>query len=397
MDPSDPEDPSYHGFEPSDSAVRAARARGQLVLLVATGAPPWAEADDRPTTAPAGVWKPNPEAFESFATALALRYSGEFATDAGAVPRVDYYQAWEEPNLPDRLQPQWVQGEHGPKAYAPQHYRELLNAFSAGVKSVDPLAEVVAGSTGSIGDDPFGPRMRPLRFMRELLCLSHRTELRPDPCAESASFDVLAHHPINFQYPPSRSASDADDVLVTDFEQVVRTLRAAERLRTIEPGRHPVWATEVGWETDPPDEDHGVSFSRQARYLQDSFYALEQQGAKAILWSQIVDEELGKGMVSGQQSGLFTASGERKPSFEAFRFPFAAERTNKRFVRVWTIPPISGTLSIEASTGQSWRLVGSHQGNVSKPLAFMLELSGQVRLRAVSPEGESSRSDVVPP
>jgi hypothetical protein len=62
-------------------------------------APGWAE--------PSGVahgTTPNPSAFGDFARAAASRYGGSFA----GLPRVRYWQAWNEPNLNLYLKPQWV-------------------------------------------------------------------------------------------------------------------------------------------------------------------------------------------------------------------------------------------------------------------------------------------------
>lgn len=64
-------------------------------------APDYAEGADRPATATPGSWRPDPAAFGAFAEAVARRYSG-----ANGLPRVRYFEAWNEPNLDVYLAPQ---------------------------------------------------------------------------------------------------------------------------------------------------------------------------------------------------------------------------------------------------------------------------------------------------
>jgi Cellulase (glycosyl hydrolase family 5) len=141
--PTNPADPAYH-FGPVDNAVKSASAQGMKVLLTAYDAPPWAEGKHRPSNAPAGTWKPSPKALGQFAQALAKRYSGKFLT----LPRVRYFQAWNEPNLEQYLSPQW----HGKKPASPGIYRNLLNSFYSGVKKSQRSGVVVTGGTAPYGD-----------------------------------------------------------------------------------------------------------------------------------------------------------------------------------------------------------------------------------------------------
>ena len=98
----------------STPAVRDLTSQGLQVLLNITGAPTWAEGPGAPPGAQPGTWRPDPAQFASFATAAALRYDGRFPDPLhpGAfLPRVRYWQAWNEPNLDYYLSPQWT---HGP-------------------------------------------------------------------------------------------------------------------------------------------------------------------------------------------------------------------------------------------------------------------------------------------
>src|SRR5690606_11497746 len=143
-----------------------------------------------------------------------------------------------EPNLSGYLTPQWTRK----RPTSAIIYRRLLNAFYNGVKSVSRRSLVVTAGTGPYGDPPGGTRVRPLRFWREVFCL--RRNLKRKKCPTKARFDILAHHPINTSGGPFRKALHPDDASSADMRKLRRVLRAAERNRTVRPGkRHPLWAT----------------------------------------------------------------------------------------------------------------------------------------------------------
>ncbi len=387
-DPTNPSDPAY-SFDRLDTQVREAASRGLSVHLGVTRAPAFAEAPGRPDGVEPGTWKPDPDAFGEFAQAIATRYSGSFRGVFGdPLPRIGSFQAWSEPNLQLNLAPQWEDG----KAFGAHHYRRLANAFHDGVKRGSPGASVVTGGMSPFGDHPTGPyasgspRMRPLRFLREYLCLKGRKDLKASKCADPPRFDILAHNPITFNSSPWLGAFHADDAATADFKKIVATLRAAERQRVIE-GRHPAWATELWWITKPPAHEHGISFRRQARYLQDALFLLWRQGAKAVFWFQLADNP-----AHDLTTGLLTADGKEKPSFQAFRFPFVAVRAEKQRVVVWTIAPSSGSLAIQSKRKSGWKTVKRVQVAEGKPKRTTLSERGKLKLRGLV-GGETTLSD----
>ncbi len=93
FDPADQASPGYRWLF-LDRAIDAVRSRGMRVVLTVTGSGPlWASADPSRGNP---RYKPVPEAFAKFATAVATRYR----------EKVDRYVVWNEPNLPLWLQPQ---------------------------------------------------------------------------------------------------------------------------------------------------------------------------------------------------------------------------------------------------------------------------------------------------
>ena len=81
-------------------------------------------------------------------------------------------------------------------------------------------------------------------------------------------------------------------------------------------GNKPIWITEYGWQTKPPDPYIGVSWSKQASYLTQAFaIARKNPRIQLMLWFLLRDEP----SIAGWQSGLETDTGQKKPSYKAFQ------------------------------------------------------------------------------
>jgi hypothetical protein len=82
-------------------------------------------------------------------------------------------------------------------------------------------------------------------------------------------------------------------------------------------GSKPVWLTEYGYQTNPPDRIFGVSLANQSRYLTQAYgIARKHPRIDMFVWFLLRDEKRG---AEGWQSGLLTASGAKKPAFAAFQ------------------------------------------------------------------------------
>ena len=293
-----------------------------------SGAPLWAEGKNRPSDtskARPGTWKPKPSDLKKFAKAVARRYSGSFddpADAAGVLPRVRDFQLWAEPNLATYLTPQF----RGKKPVGARHYRRMLRAFYKGVHSVSKRNRVVTGGTAPYGDVPGNKagRTSPALFWREVLCLKGE-KLKKRRCQKPAKFDVLAHHPINVGN-PQRRALNADDVSTPDIGKLREILRKAQRSGRALPRkpRKPIWATEIWWDSKPPDPN-GVPERKHARWLAQSLYLLWQQRVERVVWFLIRDQAGNGNFAIGGQSGLYTYDGEPKLARRAFAFPFVAD------------------------------------------------------------------------
>lgn len=388
--PADPADPAYNWAQ-LDTDVRDAVAAGLQPVLTVYGAPTWASIADARGLGPVD---PNAREYGRFATAIATRYSGAFED----LPRVRYWQAWNEPNLNKFLRPQIDQTG---KPLAVGLYRGLLTKFAAAVHAVHRDNVVIAGGLSPFTQNVRGATTAPLAFMRELLCMSPGPVARPT-CAQRAPFDVWATNPYTFGGPTQR-AFRPDDVSLGNLPDMNRLLRAAVRAHHVLSRRHvQFWVTEFSWDTNPPDKG-GVPLALHARWVSEALYRMWASGVSVATWFSLHDQPTSS---SPFQSGLWFGTpdggyGSPKPALEAFRFPFVAFRG--RGVLVWGLTPsgASGTVVVQRRPrGGAWRRVATLVVARGRPFTRTLPIASVStdQLRAVF-DGESSRpfSLTVPP
>jgi len=298
-DPSDPEDGAYD-WRAYDRIVLAAAAHRVEVLFTIFGTPPWENGGRAPTRAPRDTAE-----LEDFAYAAATRYGGTYARADGTVlPAVRRWTAWNEPNLRIGLYEQWRRVGGRWVAQSARDYARLCNAIVLGVHATLVAGERVAcGVTAARGNNnPRGEHqsVSPIVFLRAMAAAGAR------------GFDAYAHHPYNgsMTETPSTRPRGPSAVTLGNIDVLERELA---RLY----GRPvPLWLTEYGYQTNPPDRLFGVSPAKQAAYLTQAFaIARRDPRIDLLLWFLLRDER----DVARWQSGLVTAAGKRKPAFAAFR------------------------------------------------------------------------------
>jgi hypothetical protein len=351
-------------------------------VLAIASAPAWAEGPGRPSPelAPAGTWLPQPAELGRFAQALATRYSSGFAdpSGAGSLPRVRYFQIWSEQNLSEHLNPQWKGG----RLVGPEHYRAMLNAAYRGIHAAGSGASVLVGGLGPYGDRRVGgDRVPPVWFWRALLCL-RGAELRPIACPEPARFDIAAHNPINV-WGPRHGAVSPLDVSTPDIGRLTRIVRKAVSTRRVLPARpKPFWATELWWDSSPPDP-RGVPLRRHARFVTEALFELWRQGVGAVIWWYLGDQSPGAaGFAATQQSGLFFLDGRPKPAYRGFRFPFVGQRGRRGQVLLWGKAPAPGRLVVERRARRGWAPLAHLQAGPNRIFVARIDAAGGLWLRA---------------
>jgi hypothetical protein len=302
-DAADPADPAYD-WKPYDRIVRASAAAGIRVMFTILGTPAWASGSAAWNRAPRDAAD-----LEAFAEAAARRYDGTFApSGASVLPRVRYWTAWNEPNNPVFLRPQYRRSGTAWVVQSARDYARICNAVVAGLKTGSVSKPLVAcGVTAPRGNNRAGAArasVSPVVFLRAMRAAGAR------------GFDVYAHHPYyGFRgetpsTPPTNGAVGQPPTAVTMGNLGV-LIKEVTRLY----GPLRIWITEYGYQTNPPDRTFGVSWANQALYLRQAWQlARANPRVDMFLWFLLQDEApLGR-----WQSGLLSVDGTRKPAFATF-------------------------------------------------------------------------------
>lgn len=328
FDARNPNDPRYR-WERYDATIKRLTGAGFAVYVTLLGAPRWAQDGEAPRNEAAGggAWRPNAADYGDFARAAALRYNGLTPDPAGGglLPRVRFWQAWNEPNLPLFLAPA-----------TPGTYRPLLNSFYDAVKAVQPDAKVIAAGLAPVKSST--PAFFPKVFARRLLCLKPANgSFRRDTACTPAKFDIFSVHPYSLRAGPRQHAAITGNMFVADVIDIVHMLRAAVRVKSVFPRRpKQLWSTEFAWFTNPPNASVGDPPARAGVRTNIALYDLWRFGLTQITWFATGDESAA--IVQG--GGFYRADGKAKPTRDALRFPFYAQRIAGGGLYVWGRAPL---------------------------------------------------------
>ena len=299
--PSDPEDPAYD-WRAYDRAVVRARQAGVESMFAIVGTPSWANDGQSWNVAPRSAID-----LRRFSVAAARRYDGTSRDEDGnLIPAVRLWIAWNEPNNPVFLKPQYVRRSNGWVVQSARDYARICNAVVRGIKSIQPSAKVACGATAPRGNNnptSARPSVAPIAFLRAM------------KAAGASGFDAFAHHPYYggrletpLTPPPVVQGQPPTAVTLGNFDVLVTEL-------TRQYGYMRIWVTEYGYQTNPPDKVFGVTWLDQARYMTEAYEKLRRSARVDIfIWFLLRDEA----RPEGWQSGLYTRQWVRKDSREAF-------------------------------------------------------------------------------
>jgi hypothetical protein len=324
FDPADPAAYPVGAWDPFDGLVRAASARGLAVILTPTAPiPAWAS-DCRGSVTLRHACTPDPGQLGAFVRALGIRYSG-----AAGLPRVSRWAIWNEPNVGRWLTPQWVYRDGRLVPVSPARYRRMAYAAIAALRATGHGRDLILlGETGPIGHTT-GPLMRrpvaTAEFWRDLLCIDAAGRplggraAREQDCRRPRRLDAtaIAHHPYiqGGSHPPLTPARP-DEITISSPGRLKAILAAGARRGTLRAGL-PIYYTEYGFQTNPPDTLLGVSLGRQAAYLDESEWIAYRDPAVRGLAQYLLRDDAD---LAGFQSGLEFVDGRVKPSLAAYRF-----------------------------------------------------------------------------
>ena len=308
--PASPRSPDDYDWGVFGETLDALHAQHMPVLITLYGSPRWANGGRPSSTLPTS-------GFGNFAFAAAKRF-----------PWVHLWTAWNEPNNRTFAVPV------SPSLYV----HDVLNPAYAALHQAS-AANKLAGGVTSPRKTPSG--MAPLEFMEGMR-------------AAHARLDAYAQNP----YPtdkfetPSHSRCEA---CATFTMAKLPEIRAAV---TRNFGAKPLWLTEYGYQTNPPDRLLGVSYALQAAYIGQAAYRVWAQPGVTLLIQFLIRDEPSLG---GWQSGLFTAGGTAKLSYHAFALPLVQVSRQGSSVELWgQVRPGSGArgYAIQRATAGGWATIG---------------------------------------
>jgi len=352
-----------------------------------------------------GDYEPSAKDFGQFVQALGTRYSGTFVDSGTApkstsillpslaagpgtsgsspalatLPRVDFWSIWNEPNQPAWLAPQWriVAGRSAPNS--PRLYRALVDAAVAGLQATGHTPgndTILIGETAPEGDVKgalVGGReqyftqtgvfdaMTPMDFLRALYCVSSSYQRLAGAAASALgcpghgsarSFVAqnpglfyatgFAHHPYFFNFPPGYSSPIGDFVPLADLGRLESGLDQVFAAYGVN-RKLPIYLTEYGYQTNPPDPHQVVSPAEQAAYLNQADYmAWRDPRVRSVAQFLLYDtgpnsayppssfnywDTFQTGLVYGPGTSL---DGRRKPAYGAYRLPIWIATPNVR-------------------------------------------------------------------
>jgi hypothetical protein len=378
FDASDPATYPDAGWAPYDAIVKQAAADGIAVdLTLSGGAPRWAEGPGIPPAALDNIywaWRPSARDFGQFVEAVGERYSGAYVPtgQTDPLPRVRFWSIWNEPNFGEDLGPQAIDGST--VSVAPGMYRSLVGqAWTALQATGHGRDTILIGEFAPRGMSARATRKRPqglpgqfaqtkpLRFLRTLYCVdSSYRELRgaaaravgcPTTAAASRRFrqsnpglfrsSGLADHPYPADQPPTVETSRDPDI--APFPRLGNLERALDRVQRVygSQRRLPIYSTEYGYITRPPNRGKFVSPAAAAYYLNWAEYlSWRQPRIVSTMQYLLADPSLGPATAGdgGFASGLEFSDGRPKPSYAAYRLPLylpVSSARRGRSLEVW--------------------------------------------------------------
>jgi hypothetical protein len=332
----DGSDPSqYPGWGRYDALVRDAQARGLRVMLAVS--PPYPGWATKRRGDLEGAVRPSAREFGRFAEAAGEHY-----------PSVDLWTIGNEPNHPGFLYPQ---SKRGGAPVAPHLYRSMVRSSVAALhRSGHEGHTILFGELLPIGKSATGPKqnLQPIRFLREFFCLDSNwrrftgraAQVRGcDRYRKLTGVDGFAYHPYTRPGGPGIVEPSPNDATIRSLGRVSRALDIARRKRRIGGPRMPIWSTEFGFQSRPPDPYLGAKLSRIPGFLGESELWISLRNRRVASFSQftMTDTPLrGSGDVFGTwQGGLRFADGRPKPGvYSAFRLPIFVRQLGPSAVEV---------------------------------------------------------------
>jgi hypothetical protein len=360
----DGSDPSGYTWDFYVAIDQAIRNRGMRPYFSLGGrAPDWATK----RRGRRGTYRPSAKEFRLFAQAAGSQF-----------PSVDIWSIWNEANLYSWLSPQRVNRVPA----SPGIYRGLYLAGHRGLEAGGHGGDTILFGELMPRGGTDSRKVRPLEFMREMVCLDRNyrqyrgSAARRRGCRRVGRIPTsgLAYHPYTLANGPDVNEG-ADEAAIGQLSRVRRTLDALARRGKL-PRRLPIWITEFGYQTRPPDPN-GTRL-RRAPALMDlsEWIAFRDRRVASYSQYQLRDDDF-------WQSGLRFADGEAKPGvYPAFSLPLFVRSLGGNAVEVFGGGRGASGAAAQVESkppGGSYRSLGSAAVNSSGYFRQVFRVSGASR------------------
>lgn len=413
FDVSDPDSPGYAWGLYDQMVLRARRHGLKLALVISPPIPFWAS--EEPWRCPHRIggyanltlscmWKPSLDLYSQFVEAVVRRYGTRADGPYGG--EVVLWSFWNEPNLEHYLYPQFARSRFGPVDWAAVRYREMWLAGYRAIARHDPRSRrrVLFGDTAAIS--------APMRTLYAALCLDpsgrpFRGRMRAlHGCRRVRRLPIagLALHPYNnFAIGSVFSRTPIKDALPMAYlGRAHELLDRAARYRRI-PRRRPIYITEFGFQSSPPDpRGEALPLRRHAAAINEAerlFYG--DRRIRSVAQYELFDVP----DPADFNTGLRLPEGAHKPAYDAYRMPLVVTRLRRHLVEVWgAVRPaerrVRATVEIARGRGAG-RVIRRPRTNPAGYYRFRLRRRNAHRLRYratwTTPDGETLRSRIAAP
>jgi hypothetical protein len=430
FDAANPSAYPYGAWTRYDTLAAAAHSLGLRVYLQFVPRDPrWAAAKNVPSGQSfQRAQAPNLAYFRQWVTAVGKRYGGHWAGPGGqTIPRVDEWGLWNEPNWKGSLNP-WHRTAGGKRVLTqPSLYRGIANtAWTALSDTGHGSDTTLLGETADYGNIP------PLTFTEDVYCVGRQYRALSGRAAQAVGCPTTpnrsrfvsenpalfkasgwAHHPYGFNVPPDHPTNIKTEIAIYNVASLERALNGAfAQYHRRRPGGIPIYLTEWGYVTNPPNPVYHTTLRDQAAWLnQGEYMTWRDPYVRALAQFELTDVTTPSHQTKHQWSRSFTsglefAGGQPKPSLAAYRLPiWLPTPRHGAHVAVWGQLRAAnhsttqvGQVQFRRRGSSSWRTLRTvrttnPQGFVSTRVS--LGSAGAVRLSWDSSGGQTFYSRVV--
>jgi len=272
-------------FSHLDSVAQIAAEHHVQLLPILLAVPAWASTAPAQLKAQYGDLSPvdryRPQVFADwldYVRTVMEHYDSAGVNTTPGLPRMNYWEVWNEENLAD----------YWPPAPNPAEYLALLKATNQVIKSIDPSAKIVLGGLANAGFNADGSN-----YLQSLYDLGG-----------AAYFDVVSIHiysnPVNSIAPVMKDVAAVRAMMDTHGDK-----------------DKPLWLTEIGW-SDAPNAWGAPTVSQEtiASFLTDVYSA--PLPADVIFWYNFRNIFANSPDVE-HNFGLVNADFSPKPAFNAYK------------------------------------------------------------------------------